>query len=384
MKIKELYKIKKGKKAPAESESQLPGYERYIQIKDLRDDENVTYCEPHRLGTPVTKDDLVIAWDGANAGTVGFGLEGQIGSTLARLRPKSYNVLPSYSGRFLQTQFDYFQRTATGATIPHVSKHALLDLDIPLPPLDEQRHIAAVLDRADALRTKRRRAQAMLDDLLRSAFVEMFGDPVLNPKGWPEKELGSTIRFLTSGSRGWAKHYADEGALFIRIQNVQGGRLLLDDMQYVNAPDTKEAIRTRVEPGDLLISITADLGRTAVVDESTAIQGAHINQHLALVRLKAPLLPEFASAFLESVGGRRQFETLDQVGVKSGLNFKAIRSLRVPVPPLDLQHRYVEVQERVRELASKVSGGEGVTGDLYHALAQRAFRGELTEPGVAV
>ena len=103
-------------------------------------------------------------------------------------------------------------------------------------------------------------------------------------------------------SRGWAAHYSDCGALFLRIQNVRHDELLLADIAYVDAPDTAEAKRTRVEPGDVLLSITADLGRTAVVPDG--IGTAYINQHLSILRTKA-LVPRFLSAYFASPAGQR-------------------------------------------------------------------------------
>ena len=171
----------------------------------------------------------------------------------------------------------------------------------------------------------------------------MFGDTVINSLGWEEHYLDEYIEFLTSGSRGWAKYFVDEeNELFITIKNVKDNHISLEDIQYIDAPDNKEAERTKVQPGDLLISITADLGRTGVVDKNIADRGAYINQHLSLVRLKQKgLNPLYVSYFLESEGGKRQFASKNQNGVKAGLNFEAIRSLKVLIPPLEKQNEYL-------------------------------------------
>ena len=165
------------------------------------------------------------------------------------------------TGVFVQRMVD----VATGANYPAVSDAKVKASKILLPPLAEQKRLAGILDAADALRAKRREALAQLDTLLQSTFLDMFGDPVTNPMGWEVASVGDEISFLTSGSRGWARYYAKEGDTFIRIQNLKGGQLDLDDSAFVNAPESAEAKRTTVEPGDVLLSITADLGRTAVV-----------------------------------------------------------------------------------------------------------------------
>ena len=99
---------------------------------------------------------------------------------------------------------------------------------------------------------------------------------------WEVAELGSLLTFLTSGSRGWAGYYAESGVPFLRIQNVGRNRLMLDDLAFVRPPSTAEAARTSVQAGDVLLSITADLGRTAVVPQG--LGKAYINQHLSILR----------------------------------------------------------------------------------------------------
>ena len=216
---------------------------------------------------------------------------------------------------------------ASGANLPRLSPAVLGRFTMPLPPIEEQRRIAAILDQADAVRTKRRQVLAHLEALAQSTFHAMFDDVQA------DEELGSHLEFLTSGSRGWAKYiyYADSGSRFIRIQNVGRGEFRLDDMAYVDAPSTAEARRTAVQAGDVLLSITADLGRTAVVPASFG--EAYISQHLAIIR--APrFVPEFLSAYLQSPRGQRQVQKKNRGATKAGLNFDDVRSIQVPNPGL--------------------------------------------------
>ena len=247
-------------------------------------------------------------------------------------------------------------------------------LEVPLPPLPEQRRIAAILDQADALRAKRREALAQLDSLTQSVFIEMFGDAQTIYERWPVKPLGEMLEFLTSGSRGWAEYYAETGAIFLRIQNVCRGELDLSDVAYVSAPDSAEARRTEVREGDVLLSITADLGRTAVVPPN--IGKAHINQHLSILRTKA-VVPRYLSAFLASPAGQSEVMGRNKQGVKAGLNFDDIRSFRIPKPPSHLQQEFVTRSEEVgrqrgfhHQLLSELDS-------LFVSLQHRAFRGEL-------
>jgi len=162
--------------------------------------------------------------------------------------------------------------------------------------------------------------------------------------------IGEVASFITSGSRGWAKYYSPTGRVFLRIQNVRNGKLELDDVVYVDPPDSQEAKRTAVQAGDVLLSITADLGRTAVVPEGLGL--AHINQHLAILRLQG-VNPQFVAKYLASPGGQRQFERLNREGVKAGLNFNDIRSLQIPLPPLAEQKRIAAILDAADVLRAK-------------------------------
>lgn len=142
-------------------------------------------------------------------------------------------------------------RAVMGATL---NKATLSNLEIDVPPLEEQHRIAALLNKVSDLITKRRAQLDKLDLLVKSRFVEMFGDPVANPHGYPVHKLSDYIEFLTSGSRGWAQYFSDEGEYFITIKNVKNCRITLNDVQHIVPPDNAEAKRTKVQEGDLLIS----------------------------------------------------------------------------------------------------------------------------------
>ena len=329
----------------------------------------------------IAPNDVIVAASSGSLSVVGKtaqareGFEGGFGAFCKVLRPRPA-VDPHYFGHYFRTSLyrHVISRLAAGANINNLRNEHLDNLSIPLPPLAEQKRIAGILDAADALRAKRREALAQLDTLLQSTFLDMFGDPVTNPKGWEVVSVGDEISFLTSGSRGWARYYAKEGDTFIRIQNLKGGQLDLDDSAFVNAPESAEAKRTTVEPGDVLLSITADLGRTAVVPGGIA--KAHINQHLAILRFTS-LNPVFVSYQLASKGGQAQFNRLNREGVKAGLNFNDVKSIRLTNPPLNLQHRFATIVESVEHQKASQRTHLAELDTLFASLQSRAFRGDL-------
>jgi len=287
-----------------------------------------------------------------------------------------WSTTPKLDNKYLYwvtNREDFFPKR--GAAQPFITIGDARKACIYLPPLDEQKRIAAILDKADQLRQKRRQAIALLDNLTQSIFLEMFGDPVSNSKGWELRELAAFEKFLTSGSRGWAAYYADAGRPFIRIQNLKKGQLSTDDLVFVNAPENAEARRTTVAAGDVLISITADLGRIAVVPPGLD-GGANINQHIALFRPQG-INSTYLASYLASRGGKRQFSALNRQGVKAGLNFSDIRRLQIIVPPIELQKKFEQLlisqgEQHVRQII-----GLRESDTLFSSLQHRAFSGQL-------
>jgi type I restriction enzyme S subunit len=244
---------------------------------------------------------------------------------------------------------------------------------MPLPGIEEQRRISATLDSVDAIRHSQRERERLLDALLGSSFVQIFGDPVKNEKGWKVVRLGEELSFLTSGSRGWSRYYSKSGRPFLRIQNVGHNRLILNDLAYVDPPSGAEAARTAVRAGDIVLSITADLGRTAVVVPE--LEGGHINQHLALLRTR-DFDPFYLAQFLASEGGQRQLQNRNRQAVKAGLNFDDIRSLMIPDPPTEMQAKFAAVYHRIEVARTTLEKASDVARQLFDSIAHSKFDGD--------
>ncbi|WP_329756345.1 restriction endonuclease subunit S [Allisonella histaminiformans] len=273
-----------------------------------------------------------------------------------------YNLYLYY---FLKSKTAYLNSLGRGATFKEISKGIVEDISIPFPVYSEQIRIAKQLQKISELISLKKGQYRYFDDIIRSRFIEMFGDPIINPFGYPIHKLGEYIEFLTSGSRGWAQYYADDGNdWFITIKNVKNCKIMIDNMQTINAPKNAEAKRTKVKEGDLLISITADLGRTGIVTKEIEDKGAYINQHLSCIRLNRHVLePLYVAYFMESKAGKKQFIKENQSAVKAGINFKSIQSLKLIVPPLAMQKKFLlfftEVDKSKYQEVS-VTGWQGI------------------------
>jgi len=328
--------------------------------------ESTKLCEP---------EDVLFCVRGATAGRLNVAdKEYCIGRGLAAIRGKQGKFDTGFLRHVLANGYAAFQARGVGSTFINISGQELSNFEVPAIKLAEQRKISAILDKAEALRAKRRTAFGHADRLIQSLFMQFFGDLVSSPGTWQRKPLGSILDFLTSGSRGWAAYYRDSGSLFLRIQNVGRDELRLDDVAFVDAPQTAESRRTRVEAGDVLLSITADLGRTAVVPEG--LGNAYINQHLSILRTSA-VLPRFLSAFLTSPSGQRQILRRNKQAVKAGLNFDDIRSVEIPMPPPSLQKKFVETVQAAERVKEQHRSSSEHLDFLFDSLQHRAFLGEL-------
>ena len=298
-----------------------------------------------------------------------------IGRGLAGLTVNEDICVQDYLWYALSSKVDELNSKGTGSTFKAINKKILAETEIPLLPLAEQRKIAAVLDQVRNLIAKRRQQLDKLDELVKSRFIEMFGDQKSNPNSYPISQLSEHIEFLTSGSRGWAQYCVDNGSeWFITIKNVKDCRISIDNMQPINAPDNAEAKRTKVQEGDLLISITADLGRTGVVTKEIADHGAYINQHLTCIRLNKEMLnPLYVAFFMESPAGKEQFESKNQSAVKAGLNFNSINSLRLLVPPMDEQNAFVGFVHQIDKSKLAIQKSLEKLEILKKALMQKYF-----------
>ncbi len=250
---------------------------------------------------------------------------------------------------------DEMRRLASGSTFDEISRRDFVRIIVPQPSLPEQRHIANILDTIDAqlqhteqlIAKLKLQKRGLLHDLLTRgldehgqlrdpiAHPEQFKDSPLGriPKEWEVTQLGYLAEMITSGSRGWASYYDNEGSVFLRISNLtrEHVHMKLRELVYVNPPSTFEGARTAVEPGDILISITADLGIIGVIPSN--LGDAYVNQHVALVRPNKEIDSYYVANYLAGEIGQKQFYRLNDSGAKSGLNLPTVAKILVAIPP---------------------------------------------------
>ena len=282
-------------------------------------------------------------------------------------------VIPKYIFYRLQIiQFDH--STHKRYWIQSYSKIKVL-----IPSLDEQSRIVAhieelfsELDKAvGTLKTIKEQLEVYRQAVLKDAFSDFK----------KKDSIRNLTMVVTSGSRGWAKYYSNSGALFVRIGNLTHSGIDIDfrDIQHITPPDNAEGVRTRLQPNDVLVSITADLGSIGFVSEK--VEEAYINQHIALVRFQNPVQGRFMAWYLRSEYGQKDLLKNKRGGGKLGLGLDDIRD--TPVPIVD-DITATEIVDKVEEQLSVCDSIEKtvdtalVQADaMRQSILKQAFEGAL-------
>lgn len=335
----------------------------------------------------VRRGDLIIA-EGGDVGRSAFvpdvPADTIIQNSLHRVRPRVGDV------RFLKYALDaihfsgWLDVLCNKATFGHLTREKLASLSIPWPSDNQQRAIADFLDtetaRIDALIVKKRQLAILMIQRFRAEVDSTFGGVT---------ELVPVRRFisrLTSGPRGWASHVADDGAAFLTIANVQRDDVELDFSKVVRiaAPDNAEARRTRVQEGDIVLSITADIGSVGIVRDG--LGEAYVSQHLALLTPNR-CLPDWLAFALWSPAAQRQLDSARYGGTKTQLALEDVAGVRVALPNHGEQLRLVQTLRDTRRRClmaiEKLEKQIELLSEHRQALITAAVTGQFEVQGVA-
>ena len=271
-----------------------------------------------------------------------------------------------------------FYALASATTVPALRKSDLQRLPVPLPPLPEQRRIAAILDKADALRAKRRAALAQLDTLTQSIFHDMFGDPATNPKGWPVAPLAELCRAAGEYGAGVAsKSYDSSLPRYIRITDITDrGQLTNDPVSPAGQPNEWESCS--LDPGDILFARSgATVGKTYLHRESNG-QCVFAGYLIRFRTLPDRLLPEFLFQFTRTAAYQSWVGARQRVVAQPNINAKQYGyELLVPCPPVELQERLTERLRFIGRIEATQSSAIAEADALFASLQHLAFQGEL-------
>jgi type I restriction enzyme S subunit len=296
--------------------------------------------------------------------------------------PQEERVDTTYLYFYLRT-LDFYH-LAGKTTVPAIRKSTIEKLKIPLPPLEEQRRIAAILDKADGVRRKRKEAIRLTEELLKSTFLEMFGDPVTNPKGWEVK----TIEDITVNQKGAIKRGPFGGALKKDIF-IQAGFLVYEqyhalnndfsfERYYISEDKFEEMKGFEVKPGDIIISCSGVyLGKLAIVPENA--KPGIINQALLRITLNQRKMNNYFFLYHFSHESFRDkfFAANRGSGVPNFPPISEFKTFPFIVPPIEDQNKFSARLQQIQGFQSKAYESIKESENLFNSLLQRAFRGEL-------
>ena len=306
---------------------------------------------------------LLIALYGATIGKLAFlGIDAATNQAVCGIF-QNENVSLKYLYYYLLFQRPNLIKQGVGGAQPNISQTILKKLEISYPDsiTEQQRIIARIeelfseLDKAvDTLKTTKEQLEVYRQAVLKDAFSDFE----------KKDSICNLTMVVTSGSRGWAKYYSNSGALFVRIGNLTHSGIDIDfrDIQHITPPDNAEGVRTKLQPNDVLVSITADLGSIGFVSEK--VEEAYINQHIALVRFQNPVQGRFMAWYLRSEYGQKDLLKNKRGGGKLGLGLDDIRD--TPVPIVD----DVTAKETVDKIEEQLSVCNSIEKTVDTALVQ--------------
>ena len=302
------------------------------------------------------------------------------GMNLLCLRPDSKQLTPNFAKYLIRSQdfrikiSSYINKAVNQASI---SIGNLKGIHVTVPELSKQRRIAAILDKADALRAKRREALEQLDRLAQSVFVEMFGDTASNPQGWPRKPLAELIAKDDSINYGVVQpgDDVDDGVPLVRVGDLIDGQVRHENLKRI-APEIERTYqRSRLKGDEILVSCVGSVGVVALASERE--RGFNIARAVARIRVGDEVVREFLATQLQTTAVQRYFTQELRTVSQPTLNIKQIAETQLICPPLSMQRLFADRLSAVRETRKRLVASSELTESMFHSLQHRAFRGDL-------
>ncbi|MGK2903152.1 MAG: restriction endonuclease subunit S [Mycobacterium sp.] len=329
----------------------------------------------------VRPGDFAYATIHLDEGSIGIApTDGLISPMYTVFRPELHLVDPAYLLRYLKSPVALAQYPRFGRGSVHrrksISLAALGKLPVPLPSLVEQRRVAAILGHASELRIRRREATNQMDSLASSIFYDMFGDPLLNPKGWRVCRFEDVVDTMRYGPRFYNESYSPGGVKIVRITDLdQHGHLDFNSMPRMDVSDG-EFKKSCLTPGDIIFARTgATVGKLAVIRDGdpACIAGAYFIR----IRLKDAAEPDYIAAALRSRSIQSIIVSGSHQSAQQNFSGPGLRALVLPIPPIDLQRQFSSALTMLVERIAPIARSASELDQLFDSLQWRAFKGQL-------
>lgn len=290
------------------------------------------------------------------------------------IQPKIDDVSTKYVYYYLSDNIYILEQGFKGAGLKHISKKYLQDIKIPLPPLQIQEKIVEVLDKAQELIDLRKKQIELLDKLIESTFYDMFGDPVVNPKGWEEKQIGDIFEVKTGStpSRKTKEYWDIQEVPWVKTNEVNNG-VITSTEEYISFKALKETSVSLFPINTILIAMYGQ-GKTRGKVAMLGIE-ATTNQACAALLPTNKVNVNYMFNYLKV--SYEELRRLGRGGNQPNLNLSLVRNFKVPVPPIKIQNEFAQKVEKIEETRELMQESLDEMEKNYNSLMQRAFRGEL-------
>lgn len=330
-------------------------------------------------------EEVLITCRGATCGTINISkpFSWITGNAMVVTPKEKFKKYINKKFLFYLLQGIQIKRTISGSAQPQITRGPLVSFEIYLPftpegepDLKTQQKIVLILEKAEQLKEKRKKSIEVLNEHLKAVFSEMF-----LKKKFEKVKLGDYSSLVSSGSTplGGNKNYLNEGEiLFIRSQNVLMNKFSNHDKIYISKETHNNMKRTWVKNNDVLLNITgASIGRSAIY--SGKDDKANVNQHVCIIRPKKELNSIYLNYYLTSSIIQDYIKRVNAGGTREALNFNQVKNIKIPLPPIELQQQFASIVKHVEKLKEKQKKSQDEIEDLFNALMQKAFQGELVK-----
>ncbi|WP_029406962.1 restriction endonuclease subunit S [Thiomicrorhabdus sp. Milos-T2] len=286
-----------------------------------------------------------------------------------------------YLLHYLPKQLKIIERNTPAVTVKHLSVTKINEIKIPLPSIEVQKYIAEILDRAEALKQKRQQALALADEYLRATFLDLFGDPITNPKGWGKQTMIQVCDF-ENGDRSSkypsGSDLVESGILFLNTKNIVNGFLSFKETNFITEQKFSELSRGKLQKNDLVITLRGTLANCAIFD--CKYNTGFINAQIMIIRPHDDKINSvFLHALINSSPIQSYLKSIGQGAAVPQLTASQLKSFEVMVPPKTEQIKFEQIVKKVEALKAKMQTSETEIEHLAKSLSQKAFRGELVK-----
>ncbi|QLB14350.1 hypothetical protein A6B39_02250 [Mannheimia granulomatis] len=291
------------------------------------------------------------------------------------LSPRSPNISTDYfyyllSSRELKSEMG---KQAAGAVVKNLNSDIVRNIEVKYPDLPTQTRIAQILDKADQIRQKRKKAIELADEFLRSLFLEMFGDPVVNPKGWETEELKNFTEFENgdrSSNYPSGKDLLPRGIPFLSTKNINSDTYSEIALNYISEDKFNSLSRGKVNNGDILITLRGTLASCCIFNSK--YERAFINAQMMIIRTnKTKISNDFLHSLLTFSTVNYKLKNLGQGAAVPQLTAKQLQEFKVIIPPLEKQNIFLNIKRKISDLKHKIEMSK--TDELFNSLSQQYF-----------